>query len=280
MKNKNFPRAKDTLRDLGVMPSKQRGQNFIIEPTVIEQIIEFGASERTDSVVEIGPGLGALTERLIATHDKMAVVEIEERFCRQLQEKFPALRVECSDVRTFEFSRLGSDLIVFGNLPYSFSTEIIFHLLDHAKSIRRAVVMLQREFAERVAASPGGRSFGALSVNAQIRADVRLGPVISGDSFHPKANVESMLLELRMLDKPRYEIEDLRWFRKVVQACFLQRRKKLKNSLLSSGIFAGDAGVSAVLESAGIDANKRAEALTLEEFARLAKCGLMQRGTE
>ena len=280
MKKKDFPRAKDALRDLGVTPSKQRGQNFIIDPTVIEGIVEFGAADEHEYVIEIGPGLGALTERLMATHKKMAVVEIEERFCRQLQEKFPTLRVECADVRNFDFSQLGSGLIVFGNLPYSFSTEIIFHLLDYAKTITRAVLMLQREFAERVAAPPGGRSYGALSVNAQIRADVRLGQVIPGDSFHPKANVESMLLELRMLERARYGIDDLRWFRKVVQACFLQRRKKLKNSLMASGIFPGESGVSMVLEAAGIDANKRAEALTLEEFARLASCGLMHRGAQ
>ncbi len=275
LKTKKPARAKDQLRDLGVAPSKQRGQNFIIEPTVLTQIVEFGAPQRGEQLVEIGPGLGALTERLLAVDPALTVIEIEEQFCRDLKERFPAIRAERADVRGFDFSTLGRELVVFGNLPYSFSTEIIFHLLEHGSVIKRAVLMLQREFAERVAAKPGGREYGAISVNAQLRADLRLGPVISGDCFHPKARVESILMEMRLLKEPRFEVSDLAWFRKVVQASFQLRRKKLKNSLAASGIFKGEQHIVEVLAAAQISPDIRAERLTLEEFARIAKCGLM-----
>lgn len=277
MKNKQ-PRAKDMLRDLGVVPTKQRGQNFIIDPNVLQQIIEFGSPKQGDHLVEIGPGLGALTEKLVLYDANLVVVEIEEQFCRPLKEKFPSIQVHQGDVRQVDFSTFGTELIVFGNLPYSFSTEIIFHLLDQGAAIKRAVLMLQREFAERVAAAPGSRTYGAISVNAQMRADVRLGGIISGESFHPRANVESILLELKILEKPRFQIENVEWFRRVVQAAFLQRRKKLKNSLLASGIFSNQEGVQQVLEMAQIDPGIRAEALTIEEFARLAKYGLIAKG--
>lgn len=264
------PRAKDSLRDLGVTPSKQRGQNFIIDTEVVSRVFDFGAPQPSENLVEIGPGLGALTERLLGVSGKLAVVEIEPQFCARIRDKFPAIHVEQADVREFDFRKLGDDLTVFGNLPYSFSTEIIFHLLDYAPVIKRAVLMLQREFAERVAAGPGSKTYGAISVNAQMRADIRLGPVIPGESFHPRANVESIMLELSMLKEPRHGVSDLLWLRKVVQGAFLQRRKKLKNSLMASGIFQGEAGVAAALAEACIDPGVRAEQLSIADFARLA----------
>jgi 16S rRNA (adenine1518-N6/adenine1519-N6)-dimethyltransferase len=264
-------RAKDQLTDIGVRPSKQRGQNFIIDESVLDSIVEFGAPNATQSIVEIGPGLAALTKRLAVYGSKLSVIEIEPKFCQAISSEMPKVEIFNADVRSFDFSKIGKDLVVFGNLPYSYSTEIIFHLLDQHSSISKAVLMLQREFAERVAAAPGSRTYGVLSVMTQIRADMRLGPVISGDSFHPKANVESRLLELKMLAEPRFNVKDLVWFRKVVQAAFLQRRKKLKNSLKSSGIFANEEALDDALKRAQISPDIRAEKLSVEDFARLAK---------
>jgi 16S rRNA (adenine1518-N6/adenine1519-N6)-dimethyltransferase len=273
-KNQRTPRVKDSLRAVGVTPTKQRGQNFIIDRTVVEAIVNFGAIAPNQNLVEIGPGLGALTELLIKESDSLAVIEIEQRFCEELTRRFPQIKAYQADVRDFDFAQLGNDLLVFGNLPYSFSTDIIFHLLDNAHSIKRAVLMLQREFAERVSAAPGSRTYGVLSIMTQLRADTRLGPVISGDSFHPKANVESILLELTIRPEPRYGVRDLKWFRKVVQGSFLQRRKKIRNSLRASGIFSGPELLDQILIDARIDADARAEVLSIEDFARLAECGL------
>jgi 16S rRNA (adenine1518-N6/adenine1519-N6)-dimethyltransferase len=276
-KNKyRAPRAKDSLKAIGVVPSKQRGQNFIIDRTVVETIVSFGAIVQGQNLVEIGPGLGALTELLIKASDSLAVIEIEQRFYEDIKERFPQIKAHCADVREFDFAQLGNNLLVFGNLPYSFSTDIIFHLLDNAHSINRAVLMLQREFAERVSAPPGSRTYGVLSIMTQLRADTRLGPVISGDSFHPKANVESILLELTMLPEPRFGVRDLKWFRKIVQGAFLQRRKKVRNSLRASGVFPGPELLDQVLKDADIDPDARAEVLSIQDFARLTECGRAQ----
>ena len=273
MKRKSGPppggRNKDRLRHLGVTPSKQRGQNFIIDPGVIEEIVSFGAPTADERVVEIGPGLGALTEALLQK-GPLTAIEIEERFCLDLQARFPSLHVINQDVRTVDFSTIGSDLTVFGNLPYVFSTEIVFTLIDQRAAVRRAVLLLQREFAERLAAPPGGRDYGTISVACAVWADLELGPVIAGDRFHPPTKVESRLVELRLRTTPRVDVGDPEWFRKVVKAGFLQRRKKLSNSLAASGMFSR-AAIAAALEASSIDGSRRAETLSLEEFARMAE---------
>lgn len=260
--------VKAGLKSLGVKPSRERGQNFLIDHNVIDAIVEFGAPSASDNLVEIGPGLGALTERLVV-FPNFSVIEIEGQFCRDLALKYPDLKIINSDVRKVDFSDLGDDLTVFGNLPYVYSTDILFHLIRHASVISRAVLLLQKEFAERVASPPGGRSYGSLSVASQVAAKPVLGPVVPGTSFHPPTKVESRLLKLEFFKTPRYKISDPVWFTKVVRAGFLQRRKKLLNSLKASGITQGDKFAPA-LERAGIDPGRRAETLSIEEFIALA----------
>lgn len=262
-------RAKDLLQDLDVRPSKGRGQNFVINTSVITQIIEFGFPSESEHLVEIGPGLGALTSELYKI-GPLAVIEIEMKFCEDLERRFPNLVIVNKDVRLVDFSSLGKELVVFGNLPYSFSTEIIFHLIDNSASIARAVLLLQREFAERLVASPGGRDYGVLSVSCQIACETRLGPIIPGNSFHPPTKVESRLVELKFPKTPRFEINDVLWLKRCVRASFLQRRKKLLNSLRGSGFFIND-GIEAACKDAGIDPGRRAETLSIEEFIKLSK---------
>ncbi|MBX7144095.1 MAG: 16S rRNA (adenine(1518)-N(6)/adenine(1519)-N(6))-dimethyltransferase RsmA [Oligoflexia bacterium] len=262
-------KVKDKLAELDVRPSKGRGQNFLIAPEVIDSIIEFGSPGGSGTLVEIGPGLGALTTEL-SKYGLASVVEIEPAFCAELGRKFPGLRIINADARTFDYSSLGKDLVIFGNLPYAFSTEILFQLIAHAPAIQRAVLMLQREFAERVAASPGGRDYGVLSVNAQMSADIGLGPIVKGNSFHPPTSVDSRVIELRFLKRPRFDIPDIEWFKRVVKAAFSQRRRQLHNSLRGSSIVDPDK-LDSVLAAAGIDPMRRAETLSIEEFVRLAQ---------
>jgi len=262
-------RAKDELSTLAVTPSKERGQNFIINPFVVEQIVQFGAPQPHENLVEIGPGLGALTGALVAVAP-LTIVEIEARFCAELASKFPSLKVIQSDVRKVDFASIGSDLTVFGNLPYSFSTDIIFHLLKNRASVKRAVIMLQREFAERVAADPGGKAYGSLSVAVQVYAETYLGPIIAGDCFHPPTKVESRLLQLTMRSAPLAEVSDLEFFEKVVRAAFMRRRKKIANSLSGSGVFTEEEAAEA-LRVTGFDSARRAESFSIDEFAILAE---------
>lgn len=261
--------ARKTLKRVGVKPSKQFGQNFLQDEGVLREIVEFGAAQPSDLVVEIGPGLGALTKHL-AAFPNLSLLEIEQRFCVELARKFPRAKVIHADARDFDISSLGQDLLVYGNLPYAFSTDIVFQLVAHAKSIKRAVLMLQREFAERMAAKEGGRDYGVLSISAQLQAEIDLGPIVSGDCFYPTTKVDSRILRMNFHKSPRYPIEDLAWFSKVVRASFVQRRRKLLNSLKASGIF-GAEKLAAALVEAGIDAGRRAETLSIPEFIDLAK---------
>ena len=265
---KREPRAKDQLRHLNVRPSKSRGQNFIIDPEVIQAIVDFGAPRPEESILEIGPGLGALTKVLRAVAP-LTVIEIEQRFCDELM-KMDGVTVIQSDVRLVDFSEIGEHLVVFGNLPYSFSTDIIFHLMTFASHIERAVLMLQREFAERLAAPPGGKDYGVLSISCQLSATVRLGPVIPGIAFHPPTEVESRLVELRFPSPPPYAVRDLFWLKRVVSASFIMRRKMLKNSLKGSQIVPGDV-VDRALAAVGIDPKRRPETLSINEFITLAE---------
>ncbi len=261
-------RVKDKLGQLEVRPSKERGQNFIIAPQIIDLIVEFGQVSSSDTIVEIGPGLGALTQ-VLSRNPKLTLIEIEPAFCRALRERYPLAHVIEADVRSVDFSKLGQDLVVFGNLPYSYSTDILFHLIDASSSIKRAVFMLQREFAERVAADPGSKAYGVLSVNAQLQADMRLGPIIPGNSFHPPTQVESRLIELTFLKEPKIKLDDIAWFKRVVKSSFSQRRRQLHNSLKGSHIVAADE-IAPALAEAGIEGSRRAETLSLGEFGKLA----------
>ncbi len=262
-------RVKDTLRDLDVRPSKERGQNFVIDSSVIRTIVDFGHPSADENIIEVGPGLGALTQEL-SQFPQLTTIEIEGRFCDHIKREFPAARVVCGDIREIPLAQFGTELTIFGNLPYVYSTDIIFYMLRSAPVIKRAVFLLQREFAERLAAAPHTKAYGRLTVATQLWASVLLGPIIPGSSFHPPTKVESALVEITFLKAPRYPVSDPLWFEKVVKASFLQRRKKLSNSLKGAGFLSAEQ-VESGLAQAGIDGARRAETLSIEEFVRLAE---------
>lgn len=261
-------RVRDQLSQLGVRPSKRRGQNFLIDSEVIDKLLQFSPIPSGANLVELGPGLGALTEHLQRSN-QLSVVEIEPEFCFELRQKFPEINVVEADARSVDLSQFGQDLIIYGNLPYSFSTDILFHVLDFVAIASRATFLLQREFVERLGADPGGRDYGVISVMLQIWAEVKLGPVVSGNSFHPPTAVDSQVVELNFSKVPRVKVEDLNWFRRVVRASFQQRRKKLLNSLRGAHLVKPQDLVLS-LQDAKIDGSRRAETLSLQEFSDLA----------
>lgn len=267
-KSKRPAKTRDVLRDLQVRPSKERGQNFLIRPDIVESIVAFGDPPVGMHLVEIGPGTGALTEHLIKA-EKLTLIEIEPNFCAHLRERFPHAQIINQDVRSVDFAQIGPALFVFGNIPYVFSTEIIFRLIDFRHVVKHAVLMVQREFAERLAAPPGGRDYGSISVAVQLYANVELGPIVPGNAFHPPTAVESQVMKLSFLPNPRVEVGDPKHFETVVRSAFSQRRKKLINSLLSRGRWNKETILSG-LSSASISPDVRPEQLSLEDFARLA----------
>lgn len=262
-------RVKDKLTALGVTPSKGRGQHFLINEEVLNKIIEFGSPAKGEKLVEIGPGLGALTERLLEIGD-VTGIEIEDEFAEALKERYKNLTVLHNDVREVDFKEIGESLTVFGNLPYSFSSDIVLALLEARSSIKRAILLLQKEFAERLSAKPCTRAYGSLSIAVQLWADCELGPTVPGSCFHPPTKVTSQLISLNFLPAPRVHLNDPNWFEKIVRASFSKKRKTILNSLSSSGLFSRERALAALTE-AGIDPIRRAETLSIQEFSNLAE---------
>lgn len=266
-------RVKNKLERLGVRPRKSRGQNFLIDPFVPKAICEFAQltpeqHPAVQPVVEIGPGLGALTAEL-AFVPKLHLIEIETAFAAELRLKFPHAHLVEADVRQVCFSELGTDLVVVGNLPYSLSTEIVLHILKQWQVLNRAVFLLQREFAERLAAGPGGRDYGRLSVMRSLFAHAKLGPILGPELFHPRPAVDSQLIELNFFDNPLIEEGKLNGVERVVQAAFSQRRKTILNSLKGSGMYKLE-NVRDSLQILGIAATQRAETIAPLKYVELA----------
>lgn len=249
-------------------PSKQRGQNFLFDPFAIQTILDFANLKESETVVEVGPGLGALTQSLVKL-PSFAAIELEHELSQQLLRKFPGINLVQADVREVDFTQFGSSVTIISNLPYSISTDAIFMVIAQRAVIHRAMFLMQREFAERVASPHGSRSYGILSVATQLWCDVSLGPVIDGDCFEPSTKVESRMIELRIRKSPRVEVEDFEKFMKIVRAGFAQRRRTLTNSLLSSGRFSVSQ-IDAVLAKLKLPPEIRAEQLSIENFACLA----------
>jgi 16S rRNA (adenine1518-N6/adenine1519-N6)-dimethyltransferase len=260
--------VRQRLKTLDVRPTKQRGQNFVLDESVSRAIAATCGPLDEYDVVEIGPGLGALTKHLLAARS-LTVVEIEEAFCSELAAQYPHVKIIHGDAREIDYRQLGKKLTVFGNLPYVFSTEIIFKVIESRSALRTAVFLLQKEFAERMAAPPGSRTYGVLSVMIQMVADVELGIVVPGTSFHPQANVDSCVVRVTFPEVAKVSVQDMNQFRKVVRAAFHQRRKMIHNSLKSSGKVPKEL-VDQALQELSLDPSRRAETFSLEEFARLS----------
>lgn len=253
---------KQILRTLGIRPQKNRGQNFLHSSFLAEEIISFANLDFNKPILEIGPGLGILSEAL---HERakggLTFVELEGAFADRLKKLCPEARVIESDIRKIKLEDFFSEPVqIISNLPYSISSDVIFWILDQKEMIDSASLLLQQEFARRVGATPGNKSYGILSVQTQVYCETELGLSISGDSFYPSAEVESQVIKLIPLAEPRYKIADYQVFRDLVRTAFATRRKTLGNNLKKLNVD---------FDALGIDPKRRAETLSVEEFVRL-----------
>lgn len=260
------------LSAVGVRPTKARGQNFLTDDGIAARIAAFARIEPGAPVLEIGPGLGILTRELLAHTPRVTAVEIELELASDLRQRFPGLEVIEGDIRSVALAQLATDekIYVVGNIPYSISSEVILWVLSQIEHVRAASFLLQREFAERIAATPGNRSYGSLTVQRIVVADAELGEIIPGEVFVPPTKVESRVLRLTPLRCPRVEIADAARFELVVRGAFSQRRKTILNSLSAAGIWPDKESARLALERSGIDPGTRAESVTVEQFAALA----------
>ena len=256
----------ELLRRHGLRPKKEWGQNFLGDAGVLSNLARLARAGPGDWIVELGAGLGHFTRVLAATGAHVVAVERDRELVPVLRSELPfGVEVVEADAKSFDLKAIGRRVIVCGNLPYHLSSPILFHLLDQRDAVKRAVLLLQREVAERIAAPPGGRDYGLLSVLVQEVADARVALTVPRHFFTPPPDVESCALVLEFLDTPRVPIHDERRFRALVKATFGLRRKTLWNALKNF------AGVREALRKSGIDPQRRAETLGVAEFASIER---------
>jgi 16S rRNA (adenine1518-N6/adenine1519-N6)-dimethyltransferase len=270
--------ARAALAAANLRPRKRWGQHFLCDPGVARRIVELADVGAEPAVVEIGPGLGALTDALAAAARRLYLVEIDRGLVARLAERYrgaPQVRIIAGDVLAAPLAELVEEphATVVANLPYNITTPVLFRLLELRLRFPRAVVMIQREVAVRLAAAPGGKAWGVLPVLIQTWADVRIAFRVSRRSFEPPPRVESAVVDVRWRAEPRVDVGDAASYRAVVRAAFGQRRKTLRNALADLGAARGlDAGALLdAFERAGIDPGLRAERLSIADFASLAR---------
>jgi 16S rRNA (adenine1518-N6/adenine1519-N6)-dimethyltransferase len=261
-----------------IQAKKSLGQNFLVDPGIAQRIVDSCRLAKNDIVLEIGPGQGALTGRLIETEAKVIAVEIDDRCADILVDKFSQSNFQLirGDILRLDIETLLAEadpskakrLRVVANLPYNISTPVIQHFLENHHLITDMTLMLQKEVVERIVSEPGSKEYGSLSVFVQYFAEVRKLFDVSPQAFRPIPKVVSSVIRLMIREKPIADVGDQRLFFKVVRAAFAQRRKTLTNNLKS---MIGDAASAAnVLNTVGIDPQRRAETLSIPEFASIS----------
>ena len=265
----------------GVRPSKSLGQNFLIDEGVIEEIVLGSGADKDALVIEIGPGTGALTLPLAERAGYLVSVELDEKLIEPLRVKtfgMDNVEIICEDILALDIDSLIdskksehglSKVRVVGNLPYYITTPIIMKLLEAAHEIDSITVMMQKEVGDRIAAEPGTRASGAITYPVHYYATVEKVTEAPSECFYPAPKVDSVVLRLDLRETPAVVAKDANLMFKCIKAGFAQRRKTLLNSLSSMEGLDKDAA-NAALEKAGIDPGRRAETLTLEEFAKIS----------
>jgi 16S rRNA (adenine1518-N6/adenine1519-N6)-dimethyltransferase len=253
---------------MSARPKKRFGQHFLHERRVVERIVEAFRPRPDDHVIEIGPGPGVLTRALLGRVGRLEAVEIDRDLAARLRSEFPpeTLTLHSADVLDFDFcarAAPGKKLRVLGNLPYNISTPLLFHLIAQVGCLQDMLFMLQKEVVERLAAGPGGKDYGRLSVMIQWRLRVEKLFDVAPGAFTPPPRVDSSVVRLTPHASPPVTVDDPLRFEAIVRSAFTMRRKTLRNSL-------GALVSKADFALAGIDAGRRAETLTLAEFAALA----------
>lgn len=265
--------TKHILRAFGLHASRRLGQNFLISPGVVRAVVEAAEIGKGDRVLEIGPGIGTLTQGLLEAGAEVTAVELDKKLPAVLAETlrgYEHLNIVQGDVLKTDIPALMGDkpFKVAANLPYYITTPILLSLLEQKLSITRIVTMVQKEVAERMTASPGGKDYGALSVAVQYHTEPEIVLDVPSSCFFPAPEVDSAVIACRIRETPAAAAADEALFFRVVKAAFGQRRKTLSNALNPLG-FPREKIESALL-GAKVDAARRGETLSLAEFAAVA----------
>ena len=265
---------REILRRHGLHPKQSWGQNFLGDERALQGIVDALGLREGEPVVELGPGLGHLTRFLAATGARITAVEKDRDMVAVLEkEAIPGVRVVPGNAATVDFAQAAGapEVAVVGNLPYHLTSSILFQVLEQRAHVSRAVFTLQKEVVERLAAKPGNRDYGLLTVLLGLYFDIDQVAMLPARLFHPPPKVDSAVVRLTRLKAPRAPVVDEERFIRVVKAAFAQRRKTLLNSLKSDRSLATPEQCAKALETAGIDPMRRAETLAAEEFAALER---------
>ncbi len=257
-----------------VRPKKSLGQHFLTDTNIARDIVEAANITGDDAVVEIGPGNGILTRLLAERAKKVIAIEIDERLADGLKNDlagFKNIELLHADALQFPFEKIEGRFKVAANLPYYITTPIIFHLLESRDKIVSMTLMMQKEVAERIAAKPGGKDYGVLSIAVQFYTEPLINFIVPSSAFYPKPKVESAVVSFSILKKRRVDVLDEGFFFKVVRAAFSQRRKTLRNALKAANLpKTTDDALDSAFTKTGIDPKRRGETLSIAEFAKLA----------
>lgn len=264
------------LKQHGIVPRKRLGQVFLFRRFVAEEMVRRAAITEHDVVVEIGTGPGMLTFPLAESGARIIGLEYDSMLAAHLARMMRGRNVEIirADALHYDYralyERCGLKLKILGNLPYYLTSPFIFRLLTHRSCIAQMLIMVQKEVADRITAEPGTRTYGTLSIFAQLYCQVSPCLTVSRDHFYPRPAVDSAVVSIVPLAAPRVPVADEQAFAKLVRVSFAQRRKTLLNALKGSGYFnRGREKTVAALERAGIDPRQRPEAVSIEEYGRL-----------
>lgn len=274
-------KTKEIMDKYGAFFKKKFGQNFLIDKNVIEKIITSANVTKDDTVIEIGPGIGNMTQYLSTYAKKVLAIEIDRDLVKILKEDTLS---ECENAEVIgeDFMRLdlddlfhnklkGEKIKVVSNLPYYITTPIIMELLKYRDQIESITIMIQKEVADRINAKPKTKDYGALTIAIGVFSTNEYVTTVPHTCFIPEPNVDSAVIKINILDKPNLEMENVDLFFEVVKAAFSQRRKNLVNTL-NSGMkcFESKEQISNILESVGIKPTARGEELSISEFEKLA----------
>ncbi|GAA0728567.1 16S rRNA (adenine(1518)-N(6)/adenine(1519)-N(6)) -dimethyltransferase RsmA [Clostridium malenominatum] len=266
--------TKDIVNKYGFKFTKSLGQNFLIDDSVLRDIVAGAEVANEDFVIEIGPGVGTLTKELLKKAKKVLAIELDSDLIPILQEElkeYDNFEIINKDVLKVDFEELLKDedpVKLVANLPYYVTTPIIASLLKGKYKFKSLTIMIQKEVGERIAAEPNNKDYGSLSLLVQYYCDVRTIRKVSPSSFIPKPKVDSIVVRLDKLDKPRVEVKDEELFFKIIRASFNMRRKTLWNGLKSLGFDKNI--IEKAFENSNIDNKRRGETLSIEEFGNLA----------
>lgn len=275
-------RTKEIMEKYGFSVKKSLGQNFIVDPNILSNIVAVANIDKNTNVIEVGPGIGALTEHLARASKEVIAFEIDNRLLPVLADTlspYDNVSIVHSDVLKINLQKtlpemidLEEPLVVVANLPYYITTPIIMHFLETPVRIDGLTIMMQKEVAERITAAPGSKAYGSLSIAIQYYMEAEVAFIVPKTVFVPQPNVDSAIIKLTRRETPSVIVKNEKSFFALVRSAFVQRRKTLWNNLL---IRYGKEDstrekLTQALEVAGIDPKRRGETLNLEEFARLS----------